>query len=432
MTPPNRLWVGLTWLAGAGLLLLAGHLQDPLLMPVRHLAQSLTFGLCSVGLLLWWRARRRWYAWVGALPLLLALMLASSLEYRWRAEKAELLASQDPALRTLGAHFIVGMSEPQTLEPLIRQGLIAGVFITARNVHGQSIDSLRQMIQHWQSLRRDAGLPALIIAADQEGGVVSHLSPPLTQRPPLATLLQGEPTPVALSAAAFAYGAAQGSELATLGVTLDLSPVVDLKPATRARLDFHSAITLRAISPDPAQTSAVALAYVQGLEHSGVHATLKHFPGLGGVPEDTHHFSATLRTPVAQLQRTDWQPFRQVARQTHALIMLGHVTLPELDAQNPASFSANVVQRIIRHDWQHQGVLITDDLTMAAAYSHGICQAAVKALNAGVDLLLISYDEDKLFPALGCAQRALQDGSLAPATLQRSTERLAATFTAPK
>lgn len=432
MTLRIRLLIGLGWLAGLLLLVLAANLRDPHLLPARSFALPALLAVCASGIVIWLWAGRRWYCWLGSLPLLLAILLASWNDYRFRDDKTLVLETRNTDLQALGGHFIVGVGDPRTVEPLIRKGLVAGLFISARNIQGQSAEALRQRIGKWQALRREAGLPPLIIAADQEGGIVSRLSPPLPKRPPLAALLETNTTPEAQSAAAFDYGVAQGRELAELGVTLDFSPVVDLKPALRARLDFHSAIALRAISADPQVTTAVALAYVRGLEHSGVKATLKHFPGLGSVPEDTHHFSASLSASLWHLQNNDWRPFRQIAGQTDALIMLGHVKLTALDANNPASFSSAVVQKIIREGWKHDGVLITDDLTMAAAYNLGLCHATVQALNAGVDLLLVSYDDEKIYPALACALRALEDGQLSARRLEQSAQRLARTFGPPK
>jgi len=104
--------------------------------------------------------------------------------------------------------------------------------------------------------------------------------------------------------------------------------------------------------------------------------------------------------------------------------MLGHVVLDELDAEHLVSNSPALVQGVIREQWQHQGVLITDDLTMAAAYNRGLCEVGVGALNAGVDLLLVSYDHEKIYPLLDCLDRARADGRLDLDRLQQSRARL--------
>lgn len=213
--------------------------------------------------------------------------------------------------------------------------------------------------------------------------------------------------------------------MAQLGVTVNFSPVVDLRSNdTQNRLDFHSLINQRAILHSPEQTTEIALAYARGLESQGVRATLKHFPGLGGVRADTHHFPATLRTSIDELATRDLVPFQRVAQHSNALIMLSHVVLPSIDKDNPVSFSRSVVQNLIRETWKHDGLLITDDLTMAAAYNHGICEATVKALNAGVDLLLVSYDHEKFYEAMYCAVAAYRNGTLEENQLERSNRRL--------
>ena len=97
-----------------------------------------------------------------------------------------------------------------------------------------------------------------------------------------------------------AFGRTHGQELAALGVNQNLAPVLDLRPEPkRNRFDFNTLIGQRAISDDPAIVADIARAYVTGLEASGVGATVKHFPGLGRVRTDTHHFSADLDTPLA-------------------------------------------------------------------------------------------------------------------------------------
>lgn len=326
----------------------------------------------------------------------------------------------------LGARFIVGYENPGEVIELARRGLIAGVFVTRRNATTKSAEVLRQEIAHLQAARRSAGLPELIIATDQEGGAVSRLSPPLERPAALSSLAVPGAAPPGLEAQAFGYGRQQGQELAAIGVNLNFSPVVDLKNQRPiSPFDFFSRINSRAISSDPELVARVATAYSRGLASAGVLATVKHFPGLGEVAADTHLFSARLDTPVDTLQQRDWLPFRQVTGQTDALMMLGHVTLPAVDSAYPASLSRKVVQGIIRQAWGHDGVLVTDDLTMRAAQKHGLCGATLAALNAGVDLLLIAYEYDQFYGAMQCAVQALNAGQLDSALLAGSARRLA-------
>lgn len=415
----------LQWAAGFVLLAWALHLKDPHLLSVRPYETPALVSLCLLLALTFLRQRPLIRA-AGLTLLLATSALALWKELDYRQQKIQLLSAQHPASAVLGSHLLVGYESLDELYNLARQGLIGGIFVTRRNLDGKSLQQLREDISELQRLRQEAGLAPLLVATDQEGGLVSHLSPPLQKRPALASLDSGT-SEDDIREQARRYGAAQGAELTELGINLNFSPVVDLKQQHEDNpLDFHSRINQRAISAAPQRTTMIASAYSQGLESQGVLPTLKHFPGFAGVTGDTHHFATSLQTPLAQLERRDWLPFRQVSASSHALIMLGHVVLSELDPDNLVSSSAKVIQGVLRQSWQHQGVLITDDLSMAAAYNRGLCNVAVKGLNAGVDLLLVSYDHEKVYPLLDCLSRAWQHGELDQAQLQQSAQRLGA------
>lgn len=416
----------LGWLALATLWFWAWHLKDPHLRFMREWELPLLLAALVAGIAVAWRFARSALRPVALGLAFAALLTALGNEAASRQHRAEVNAASGAAAQVLGAHFIVGYDDANDLRELARKGLIGGIFVTGRNVKGRTAGQLREEIRGLQAVRRKAGLPPLVVATDQEGGAVSRLSPLVERQPALSTLLDADLPEDQLSERARAYGAQQGRALADLGVTLNFSPVVDLRPGRApGRWDFHTRIDERAISSDPAVTTQVALAYAQGLESAGVRGTLKHFPGLAGVAEDTHHFAAELRTPVARLATQDWKPFQEVSKQSDAAIMLGHVILAELDADYPVSFSRRIVQQVIRGEWGYRGLLVTDDLTMGAAYNRGLCDATVRALDAGVDLLLIAFDHDKYFDAMHCALQAAQRGALdLPMLERRGAQRL--------
>jgi beta-N-acetylhexosaminidase len=224
-------------------------------------------------------------------------------------------------------------------------------------------------------------------------------------------------------------GAFTGRELAAIGVNQDFAPVLDLRPeASHNRFDFNTLIYQRAISGDPVAVIDIGLAYIRGLDAFGVAATVKHFPGLGRVRADTHHFSAVLDTPLAVLEASDWRPFRDVLAGSRAQLMIGHVTLTAVDPDRQASHSKLIVNGIIRQKWNYQGVIITDDLVMGAIYSHSICTAVVEALNAGVDLLLVAFDGSQFYRIFACASDAFAQGKLDTAMVRPSEARLERTL----
>ncbi len=248
------------------------------------------------------------------------------------------------------------------------------------------------------------------------------MSPPLSPFPPLesfASLSRPERVRQAQD-----YGRRQGAELASLGVTLDFSPVVDLRTAAVATGSQDATRTgQRAIAADPETTTQIALAYAKGLQDAGITPTLKHFPGLGPVEADTHRAAAVLTEGRAELEARDWIPFRTILGQSHAALMVAHVTTTAIDPTRPASQSRLVVQDLLRHDWGFSGLVITDDLAMGAVRQTGLCEAVVGALNGGVDYLLVARGGHVVFAALRCALNALQNGALDPQMLDASVVR---------
>jgi beta-N-acetylhexosaminidase len=425
----NRTGLILLWLAAPLVAFAAANKNDPYLLVLRG-AGNIALVVTSIVIVIVLLRRGRWCTTAGKLLVMLwcvppLLMSAAHLKFELR--KHDVLAASAAEAGQLGPHFMVGYSSLPEVARLAEQGLIGGVYVTRHNIRGRTVEALRAEIAALQDKRRAAGLPPLVVAADQEGGIVGHLAPPLTKLPALATLAGLAPDDQQAKAAEF--GRIHGRELAGLGVNLNLAPVLDLKPPVRRnRLDFHTLIGQRAIATDPTVVGAIASAYVRGLEQSGVGATLKHFPGIGRVRTDTHHFSANLDTPVKELEATDWLPFREVLSHSRSALMVGHVTLTAVDPDRAASHSKRVVEGIIRDKWGYQGVVMTDDLVMGAIYQHDVCQAVVEAINAGVDLLLVAYDGAQFYRIFACALDGSRRGKLNTAMLRASEARLARGF----
>ncbi|WBL79847.1 glycoside hydrolase family 3 protein [Bradyrhizobium xenonodulans] len=423
----HRIGFILLWLAAPVVAFAAANKNDPYLLVLRG-AGNIALVVASILIVVVLLRRGRWRSIAGKLLVMLwclpsVLMSAAHLKFELR--KHDVLAASAAEARQIGPHFMVGYSSFPDVARLAEQGLIGGVYVTRHNIRGRSVEALRDEIAALQDKRRAAGLPPLVIAADQEGGIVGHLAPPLTKVPALATLTGLAPDEQQVRAEEF--GRIHGRELSGLGVNLNLAPVLDLKPPQRRiRLDFHTLIGQRAIATDPAVVSTIASAYVRGLEESGVGATLKHFPGIGRVRTDTHHFSANLDTPVKELEVTDWLPFREVLSHSRSALMVGHVTLTAVDPDRAASHSKRVVDGIIRDKWGYQGMVMTDDLVMGAIYQNDVCKAVVEAINAGVDMLLVAYDGAQFYRVFACALDGSRQGKLDVAMLRASAARLKA------
>lgn len=420
---------------GIVLLPLAANWRSPFLVEYRPailvvlVATPLFFIVCDAHCL---RLRRSGLRLAPALNCATIAVAASTLlftlviETRFQWLRHDVLAADSERLETLGRHIIVGYRDLDTLTTLLNRRAIAGVFITTHNVSGRSAAQIKRQVEAWQDVRRRQGLAPLWVATDQEGGGVERLSPPLTSMPPISAVVRLHADADERRAKVRDYAATHGRELAQIGVNLNFAPVVDVDYGIVNPKDRYTRIHQRAIARDPVVVADVARIYCARLYEAGVRCTLKHFPGLGRVFEDTHLEAAELSASPSELAASDWLPFRGVM-QDGAFAMLAHVRLTAVDPDHPVSLSARVVGGMLRDAWNYDGVLISDDLSMRAIYAsrHGTPAGAVAALNAGVDLILLSYDPDQYFPVMHALLEAEREGRLQAARLAQSEQRLA-------
>ncbi|MBN9354526.1 MAG: glycoside hydrolase family 3 protein [Hyphomicrobium denitrificans] len=306
--------------------------------------------------------------------------------------RADILGSDPARLERLGRRIIVGFQSFDEVRPLVEKGGIAGIFIPDHNVRGRKADDVAKDIQSLQDIRKAQGLPRLIVAADQEGGYVSRLSPPLKQQPSLGTLVAKLKDDEDREKAVRPYAEVQAQGLERLGVTMNFGPVVDLRLGTSRRNDGETQLFWRAIDSNPYLVAKVAGWYCDTLTKFDIICTLKHFPGLGRVARDTHVVTGEISATTAQLELSDWLPFRRLMGKPGIATMIGHVRVTAADKDTPASYSGEVINSFIRARTEGDVLLITDDLGMGAVTrsKDGLGGAAVKAVNAGVDLLLLS------------------------------------------
>lgn len=364
--------------------------------------------------------RKRWFLCSVAS---VAALYAGAVELRFHWAKRQVLAAPADQLATLGRHFIVPCESLEQVRPLVLQCAAGGIFLRPAFVRGRTAEAIATDIQALQSARAAAGLPHLFVTADQEGGIVSRLSPPLPHRPSLSEIVAAQTTQDAKAAAVAAFATAQGAELVKMGVNVNFAPVLDLNHGVQGGVDHFSFIHRRAISADPAEVATLGEIYCASLAAQGVLATAKHFPGIGRLAGDTHLAAAALQTPLAELERAVWVPFRAVMRNTGAWLMISHASLDCVDPGVPSSLSKPVVHQLLRRQWSCESVIVTDDICMGAVSEPA--QAGVRALNAGVDLVLIALDGDLYFSCVAALLEAHREGRLDPTLLDDSKERLA-------
>jgi beta-N-acetylhexosaminidase len=340
--------------------------------------------------------------------------------------REEILASDPARLERLGSRLVVGFDNFADVKPLVEKRAIAGIFVTDHNVRGRKAADVAKDIQDLQDIRRAQGLPRLIVAADQEGGYVSRLSPPLKWQPSLGMLIAKLKTDDEREKAVRDYAETQAHELDRFGITMNFGPVVDLRLGTPDREDGETRLYWRAIDSDPYIVAKVAGWYCDTLTKFNIICTLKHFPGLGRVTRDTHVSSGELTASRSKLELSDWLPFRRVMTQPGIATMIGHVRVDAIDKTTPASFSDAVINDVVRPRFENDGLLITDDFSMGAVTGSkdGLGGAAIKALNAGVDLILLCTIDNHYDTLMSALIEADRNGEMTLARENESHERL--------
>jgi beta-N-acetylhexosaminidase len=301
---------------------------------------------------------------------------------------------------------------------LVRRYRVGGVILFRRTVDtgavtpGSNVSTPEQVRAFTGDLRAAAALP-LLVGIDQEYGVVARLTEGVTGLP--SAMASGAAADPALTEAAWRVA---GTELASLGVNVNFAPVADVL----ADLD-GGVIGSRSYGSDPALAAAQVSAVVRGLQGTGVAATLKHFPGHGGTVVDSHTDLPVVGASREDLVAGDLPPFAEGIAAGAWLVMSGHLDVRGIDRGVPATFSRAVMADLLRGELGFDGVAVTDALNMAPARRWPAGEAAVRALLAGNDLLLMPPDLAAAYDGL---LAALRDGTLPRARLVEAVTRVLA------
>ena len=257
----------------------------------------------------------------------------------------------------------------------------AGVCLFTRNF------ASRAQVAELSAAIREAAPRPLLITVDQEGGRVQRFRDGYSALPPLQTF-EAEYVRDSQAALAMAEEHAwlMASEVRASGVDLSFAPVVDLGRGNKA-------IGNRAFAANPLVVAEFTRAYIRGMHAVGMAATLKHFPGHGTVLEDTHFDDAVDPRQLQQIRDEDLLPFVAGIDAGADAVMMAHVRYPSV-APEPAGFYSTWIKHILRNDIGVRGVVLSDDIGMAAANTAGGVKAKIDAhLDAGCDVVLACHPE---------------------------------------
>ena len=285
----------------------------------------------------------------------------------------------------------------------------AGVILFTRNFASRA-----QVAELSAAIREAAPRPQLI-CVDQEGGRVQRFRAGYSALPSLegfGRLYARDP--IAALELAQEHAWLMASEVRASGVDLSFAPVVDLGRGNRAIGD-------RAFSPEPQVVAEFTRAYVRGMHAAGMAATLKHFPGHGSVLEDTHFDNAIDARSLDEIRALDLVPFAAGIDAKAEAVMMAHVVYPQV-APEPAGYSKRWIEDILRTEMGFRGVVFSDDIGMAAAFSAGGIKARIDAhLDAGCDVVLVCHPELVVESLAAVEHRKLDPTVLAGLTGRGST-----------
>lgn len=305
----------------------------------------------------------------------------------------------------------------------IRERHLGGVVLFTRDGPARStvrnVESPEQVRALTAALQAAASMP-LLVAADQEGGLVSRLSPRHGFPASPSHQELGELGDAETAAAA----SAMAQMLAQAGINLNLAPVVDLNTNPRNPVIARYG---RSFGADPALVSRLAAAFIQAHHQQRVLCCPKHFPGHGSSTADSHHGLADITDTWTS---DELQPYRELIQAGLAdSIMTAHVFNSAWDAAYPATLSRPVVQGLLRGELGYDGVVISDDMQMGAIRQHyGFEDAVLAAIDAGVDILAISnnvvYQEDVVSQTVQILWGAVEQGRISRGRIEQSYARI--------
>jgi beta-N-acetylhexosaminidase len=359
-------------------------------------------------------------------PLLLCLCCAFILSVPARAqEDTQALLTSMTLEQKVAQMFLASLYGEHLTEvgrAFLQQWQPGGVVVFEYNVPEEdAAQSVTALINSFQQTVMDAGGLPLIIAADQEGGIIATFEQGFTPFPvPYLVAATGS------SALAYQYGQSIGEELRAIGVNMNLAPVADLETNIANPIIFR-----RAFGSDPQLVGAAVAQVVRGMQAAGVMAVAKHFPGHGDTSEDSHVQVPTVNLGREVLASREFVPFQMTMDAGVSGVMVAHVWYAALEPQEglPATLSHPIVSGLLRDEMGYEGLALTDAMDMDAIdvnYTAGA--AAVLAVQAGIDVLALGphMGLESQAEAIQAVIDAVRGGTISEARIDESVRRILA------
>lgn len=314
----------------------------------------------------------------------------------------------------IGQMMVVGFNSTEVdshIKKMIETYHVGGVILYDRNMTNP--EQVKSLNQNLQTLARDSshGIP-LLISVDQEGGDIVRMRDHVSNIPSQQELgKKGSEDEI------YSIAKQNGEELSNMGFNVNYAPVLDL-----------SSTDSRSFGEDPEKAYQFGKQVITGFAESSVVGSLKHFPGHGRSDVDPHFDSSSVDAEKGEIENTDLYPFKKMIEevdQSKYFVMVTHFIYPAYDKTLPASVSPTIIRDLLREELGFDGIVVTDDLEMGAvAKLYSYEELGYKAVNAGVDLLLVCHTLESQEKVYNGILQAVQDGKLTEKQIDQSVKRI--------
>ncbi len=305
--------------------------------------------------------------------------------------------------RAYGYYYSNESDEFKRLERLVKEQKVGGLIFFQGDVYETAT-----LINQFQEM---SDLP-LLIGSDFEWGSAMRIRRG-TRFPEAMAIGATRDTTLA-----YKVGEAIGKESRALGVHQVFAPIADVN-----NNPDNPVINTRSFGEDPILVADIASAFAAGLSNGGVLATGKHFPGHGDTQTDSHLDLPIISQPRSRLDSIELLPFRRLIDSGILSIMVAHLEIPSLEPKKiPATLSSSIINDILKKEFRFKGLIVTDALDMGAIVNwYGSDSAAVKAIEAGVDILLVLPDEGKAIESIA---DAIKSGRISESRIDESVGKI--------
>ena len=305
-----------------------------------------------------------------------------------------------------------GTTVNDELRSLILEKYVGGVILFSKNDESASqVVVLKKEIKEIKKVKKRT----MFITVEEEGGLVSRMPSEFKDIPTNSDIAKYDDEDLSYN-----IGKVIGEEISSLGFNMDFAPVLDINSNPN-----NPVIGDRSFGDNEAIVSKLGIATMKGLKDSNVIASVKHFPGHGDTSVDSHVGLPVVEHDLERLKSFELVPFKKAIDAGADMVMVSHIMLPKIDEKEPATLSKTIITDILRKDMNYNGVVVTDDMTMGAIINnYDIGEAAVKSINAGVDIVMVCHQYDNVIKVIDSIKEAVKNGTITEERLDKSVERI--------